>query len=441
MTVQYQPLRITSPTLHATIIFTISVFLTILVMSFVFRGEVVAHGHGRVVPINRVQVVQPEFSGRITTIHAKNGNTVQKGDVLLELDPTDAIVELGTITAEQDRLHIEKVRIDAMAEAVWSNPGASDFTADTLALLDLPPRLANHPFADGQRTLLATEISDFLASMALIDTRKEIGLRSEDVVNANIARIEAALATQTERLHTSEQLLEKEATSRADFLDVRQAFDELEHEREVRVRELRQKIAERTALDDERRLIIVGLRKTLQDRKIQIEARLATLAEKERAARRRVDAATLTAPASGVLDQLSVFTVGAIAEAGAELMRIVPSAARLEIEGTFSNRNIGFMKVGQQANIRLDAYPSERFGFVKGRISDIAADSTETSDGQWGYIVRIMPDHAWIRAGGQHLPLRPGMTVEIDVTTDRRRIISYFFAPIMRTLQDAMGER
>ena len=88
--------------------------------------------------------------------------------------------------------------------------------------------------------------------------------------------------------------------------------------------------------------------------------------------------------ASGIVDQLSVFTIGGIAEAGAELLRIVPTDAEIEIEATFSNQDIGFMSVDQQANIGLHAYPSERFGFLGGRVNDIAADSTETSDRSMG---------------------------------------------------------
>jgi hemolysin D len=154
-----------------------------------------------------------------------------------------------------------------------------------------------------------------------------------------------------------------------------------------------------------------------------------------------VNAAKLIAPTSGIVDRLAVFTIGGVAEAGAELLRVVPSNIAVEIEGTFSNQDIGFMAEGQQANIRLDAYPSERFGFLKGSVTDIAADSAEVENKQWSYIVRIAPDQAYLTVGEDRFSLRPGMTATIDVTTDDRRIISYFFAPIVRTNEDAMGER
>ncbi|XAT58969.1 biotin/lipoyl-binding protein [Rhodobacteraceae bacterium IMCC1335] len=82
------PINLKSPTLHLTIWFTITVFVTLIALSCVFKVEVVARGQGRVVPISRVQVVQPEFDGKVTAIHVRNGDEVIKGDVLVELDTT-----------------------------------------------------------------------------------------------------------------------------------------------------------------------------------------------------------------------------------------------------------------------------------------------------------------------------------------------------------------
>ncbi|WP_299548657.1 HlyD family type I secretion periplasmic adaptor subunit [uncultured Tateyamaria sp.] len=434
-------MKISSPTLHLTILFGIVVFVAIVVMAFVFKVEVVARGEGRVVPITQVQVVQPEFAGSIRAIHVRDGMPVSKGQILIELDPTDAISELGKLTAEMQRLQIEALRVDAMVGALLQNVRAPDFLARGQALFDLPQDLSEHPFVAEQEQLLEAELRDFLAVLEQIDAREDVNRRSEEVTSTNIARVQASLEIQSERLERSQLLLDQGTSSRAAFLDVQQAFTELERERDVYLRELGQKVAERTALNSERRARIAEIRSNSLGRQSEIDSRLATLGEEERAARRRVVAAQLKAPVSGIVDQLQVFTVGGVADAGAELLRIVPTNVEIEIEGLFSNQDIGFMEVGQRTNIRLDAYPSERFGFVEGQISDIAADSTQGEDGQWGYVVRATPDDAYLSAGSDQYALRPGMTATIDVTTDTRRIISYFFAPIVRTVQDAMGER
>lgn len=441
MTAVAVPIKVSSPTLHATVLFTMSVFAAILVMSCIFKVEVVARGQGRVVPVSRVQVLQPEHSGRIAAIHVRNGQSVSKGEVLVELDPTHAVSELGAIRVEQERLRIEMARIDAMVDALGLDPDAPDHVELALAFYKVPAALSEHPFAKEQRTLLLAEIGDFRASMAQVEAREEAGRRAEAVTNADIERINAVIEIQAERLQASRRLLQQGTTSRSAFLNVQQAFTELERERDVNQRELELKVAERVALDSERRRIVADLRGSLLDRKSRIGSRLATLVEEERAALHRVRSATLRAPVSGVIDQLKVFTVGGVAEAGAELLRVVPSDGRMEVEGTFSNLDIGFMEVGQQANIRLDSYPSERFGFLRGEVADIGADSTQTSEGQWKYVARIASRQTFLEAGPERYPLRPGMTATVDVITDKRRIISYFFAPIMRTIQDAAGER
>jgi hemolysin D len=441
MTAYSEPMKVTSPTLHITILFSIVVFAALLIMTFVFRVEVVARGQGRVIPINRVQVVQPEFAGQIIAINTQNGAPVQAGDVLIELNSIDAIASLGAIRAEQQRLIIEMARIDAMGKALLMDKQVFGVKNLALAAFKVPKNLIEHPFVAEQTALLVAEVDDLVASFTQIVARVEANRRSEAVTGANIDRVNASLDIQSERLATSIKLLEQGATTRTLFLDAQQAFTELEREREIYLREMEQKVAERIALESEQQRLITELRRKLYIRSSEVETRLATLAEEESVARRRVETASLHAPVTGIVDGLSVFTLGGVVEAGTELLRIVPTSGNVEIEGTFSNQDIGFMETGQKVKVRLDAFPSERFGYVTGEVTDIAADSTETAKGQWGYVVHVFPTSPFLEAGGTRFTLRPGMTATIDVITGERRLISYFFAPIVRTLQNAMGER
>lgn len=436
-----EPMKITSPTLHATIWFTLAVFIAVLVMSFVFKVEVVAQGEGRVVPVSRVQVVQSEFSGQIVDIKVRNGMEVIEGDILVELDPTNARADLGTIQAESDRLKIEAIRISAMIQGLDYDPTDEAYEIQVLARFIVPDDLEQHPFVNEQRMLLTAEITDFLSSWEQIQAREISNRRSEDVTNANIDRVTAALEIQTERFSITETLVQQGTTSRAAFLDAQQTLAGLERERDVYLRELDQKVAERSALNAERNRLISSLRSSLLDRRSQIDARLATLTQEQRAAERRLDGTMLRAPTSGIIDQLSVFTIGGVIDAGTELMRVVPTNAEMEFESVFSNQDIGFLEIDQIANIGLHAYPSARFGFVKGRVTDIAADSTEVAEGQWGFTVRVQPEQMRLEAGEERFAMRPGMTATINVTTDERRIISYFFAPIVETIQNSLGER
>lgn len=441
MTRNPNQLKVTSPTLHATIFFLIIVFTTSLVMAFIFKIEIVARGQGRVVPISRVQVLQPEYSGSITAIHVRNGSQVQEGDVLIELDSTEARTQVAAFIGERIRLVVEKARISALSELLEEGLDEENMLESALVRFSVPEKLKKHPVVAEERQLLEAEISDMLASFAQMDARDETYRRSEQVTKSNITRVNKNLGFQSDRLEALTMLLKDGAASQSAFSDSQQEYTDLEQERNVYLRELEQKMAERAALETERRSLVTQTRSNALQRRSVINARLVTLAEEQRAAARRVESATLRSPTTGTVDQLNVFTVGGVAEAEKELMRVVPSDVEIEIEALFSNLDIGFMSVGQQANIRLDAYPSERFGVVEGEVTDLAADSIESPDGLWGYRVRISPDASELIAGAERLPLRPGMTATVDVTTGKRRVISYFFAPIIRTIESSLGER
>ena len=441
MTSPSEPIKITSPTLHATIWFTIAVFAAIVTMACVFKVEVVAHGQGKVVPVSRVQVVQPEFDGKITAIHVRNGSEVNQGEVLVELDTTDAQAELNTITAEMTRLRVERARITALDSGIDGDSiQAKSFLGETLRSFAESADTA-HEFYEEQAKLLSAEIDDLQAAISQVAARITANDQSVSVTQANIERIEAAIAIQTERLEVAQGLLDRGISSRSAFLDVQEVFTALETEREVYLRELNQKHSQESALQAERRSIITAKRNQLLQRRSEIEARLATLEEQLFAAKRRVIAAQLIAPMDGVVDQLKVFTIGAVARGAEQLLRVVPKDQDFEIEAIFTNNDIGFVEIGQQANINLDAYPSERFGFVKGTVSDVAADSIEKPEGVWIFEVRVTPEGKHLKDGLNQFALRPGMTANIDVTTGDRILISYFFGPIVEIIQSALGER
>ncbi|KIC49512.1 hypothetical protein RA29_07350 [Tateyamaria sp. ANG-S1] len=434
-------MSVKSPTLHATIWFTITVFVVIIAMAFIFKVEVVARGEGKVVPFSRVQVVQPEFDGKIAAIHTANGARVQRGDTLVAFDTTDAEAEANTVAAEMDRLVIERARIAALVAGIDS--GLLDEDAATAGVIEAFD-FAKHDdqvFHGEQRRLLLAEIADLQAAFNQFKARIEANSQSVAVTQANINRVDAAIGIQDERLSVAQGLLEREITSRASFLDIQEAFTALEKEREVYLRELQQKQTQEGAIWAERRSLIAGQRSRLLTRRSEIEARLATLTEQLVTAKRRIEAARLRAPLSGTVNEFQTYTIGAVVKSGADLLKVVPDDQTVEIEAAFSNSDIGFMEVGQRANINLDAYPSARFGFARGIVTDVAADSTEVSEGVWAFAVRIRPEKNVLESGGQEFQIRPGMTAKVDVTTDKRRLISYFFAPIVETLQGALGER
>lgn len=431
-----------SPTLHLTSGLLVSVFGVAIVFACVFKIEVIARGQGRIVPLSRVQAVQTEFTGTITAINVTNGAHVAKGDVLVKFDKIEANAELAAIRSERDELTVELARIGAMLQ-VLKLPmlEAEVYPLPNRTQLHLPPEFENVAGVIEQRHLLQAEIAEYAASLRSIRAREKTNALSSAVVQANIGRIDELIAIQRERLDNAKRLLDTGTSSRSSFLDVLQAAVDLENSRKIYLKELDQKEGEKAALEIERQLLISGLHKSHFERRSQIAARLSALGEKQKVASRKLAASEVRAPVSGMIDQLKIFTLGGVAQSGEELLRVVPDDIGIEVEAIFPNSDIGFLKPGQHASIRLEAFPSERFGYLKGRVTGISADSRDSGGNQWIYTVRIAPLQTYLPYGSAVLPLRPGMTAQVDVTTDKRRLISYFFAPIVETLENALGER
>ncbi|MGJ8597161.1 HlyD family type I secretion periplasmic adaptor subunit [Sulfitobacter sp.] len=441
MSIKHHHGRVASPTLHATAFFTVGVFVACVTMSYFFKVEIVAKGIGKIVPLGRVQVVQPEFGGQITAIHVKNGMAVARGELLIQLDPTNDQAEVNTLTAEKSRLESERQRI---ATVVRLLPDAQDISQQIIARSVSEFQALGNPLDDyhqEQANLLAAELEELSDTLAQIDSRITANRKSEDVTRAGIARSDSAITTQQERLDVTKALLDKGTTSRAVYLDVLDGFNRLEKDREIYQRELQQKSSQELAYRNEKSSVVSGFRSRLLTRRTELEARLFELEEQLVASQRRLNNAQLFSPVDGVIDQLEVYTVGGIVNAGQELMRVVPQDQAYEIEAMFPNTDVGFLKIGQRANIRLDAFPSERFGALEGKISSVSADAIELSENKFGFVVRIKPEVSYLQTPGNQYAIQAGMTSVVDAITGERRIISYFFAPLVKVVQESMGER
>ncbi len=296
-------------------------------------------------------------------------------------------------------------------------------------------------FFSEQSALLGAELTELRDALTQVDARAQANQKSKDVTLAGIARIEAALETQQERLETARSLLEKGAASRSRYLDVLDGFNRLEKEREVLLRELDQKTALDASYLAERSGIVSSLRSRLQSRRAELEARASVLAEELVTSQRQLANTKLLAPTTGIVDQLSVFTIGGIVDGGQELLRIVPEDQEFEVEAIFPNTDVGFLEAGQKANIKLDAYPSERFGVLRGIVSNVSADAIEVDSNVFGFVVRVKPETLKLETISSSYAIQPGMTSTVDVITGDRRVISYFFAPIVKVVQESLGER
>ncbi|KQU86400.1 hypothetical protein ASD00_31425 [Ensifer sp. Root31] len=181
-------------------------------------------------------------------------------------------------------------------------------------------------------------------------------------------------------------------------------------------------------------------------------------------ASRRLSAMTIRSPETGIVQASAITTVGQVLTPGTELMRIVPSDQKLEIEAYLPNRDIGFVEASDEAVIKVEALPFTRYGILHGTVIRVATDAIPQPDARQleemsgnlqsavpvsnaqrvqnlVYPVIIDPVETDILVDGKAVPLAPGMTVTIEIKTGQRRILEYLFSPLAEVASGAMKER
>jgi adhesin transport system membrane fusion protein len=157
-------------------------------------------------------------------------------------------------------------------------------------------------------------------------------------------------------------------------------------------------------------------------------------------------AASLIAPADGIVKNVRLTTVGGVLRAGDEVLQIVPTDEELIVEAQVPPRDIAYLKLGQKARVNFDAYDSAIYGSGAGKVVYISPDtlSEELADGGTNtyYRVNLVVDISPMRPrrAGETIDLQPGMTATAEILTGKNTVFRYLTKPILKTASQALQE-
>jgi len=149
----------------------------------------------------------------------------------------------------------------------------------------------------------------------------------------------------------------------------------------------------------------------------------------------------LTAPVSGVVQQLAVHTIGGVVTPAQELMKIVPESESLEVEAWILNKDIGFVEEGQTAEVKIETFPFTKYGTLDAEVIDVSNDAITDEQKGLVYAGRVLLQKSTIRVGEKIVNLTPGMAVTVEIKTGTRRLIEFVLSPLLRYKQESLGER
>ena len=415
------------------------------------KVDIVATAPGKIVPDDRVKIVQPFETGVVHAIHVRDGIAVKAGDVLIELDPTISAAETDHIKSDLVAAQLEVARLRAALS------GRADPLDDFIAPAD-----ASQALIDTQRRFLATQTAEQNAKLAEI-TRQLVEKEAEgETIAATIDKLQAVLPPLQERVSVSKNLYDKGLASKITYLTDLQDLISQQHDLPVLQSRQSEVKAAVSVLKETRERAQAEYRHSLFDDLAKAEQKAAGLAQDMIKAEHKAKMQTLTAPVDGVVQQLSVHTIGGVVTPAQPLAVVVPADAALEIEAMVSNSDVGFVSAGQEAEIKVDTFNFTRYGLLHGRVLGISRDtvtngsrdyserdpsstgdnSTTQKKGQEpAYLARISLDRSQMQIDGRSTDLSPGMSVTVEIKTGSRRIISYLLSPLIRYKQEILRER
>ncbi|SMP64728.1 membrane fusion protein, adhesin transport system [Desulfonatronum zhilinae] len=393
-----------------------------------FSLDVVSVAGGQVIPSSRVQVVQHLEGGIVREIHVREGERVGPGHPLVSLEQ----IQSGA-GVEELQSRITGLRVDiAVLEAQAANT-TPVFDRD---LLDLHPELVEQ--AESLfRVSVARHQSDISGQTELIRQREHALAE----ISARVRNARENLKLVEEQVALSEELLKDNLTTQHRHLGYLREAGELRG----RIEEDESALAAARSALNEARVRLERMRNAYQE---DLESRLKEARQKKEEASQRLprladslDRTVIRSPVEGIVKTLHVSTLGGVVLPGQTVADIVPSEDRLIIEAQLSIRDIGFVREGQAAAVRLAGSDSAIFGKIHGSVIHVAPDTTSVPDGRVFYLVRVETEQDYFRSGDARYHLFPGMTMMVYIHTGTRTVMQYLLEPFTARFAGALQER
>ena len=419
-------------------------FTVALAWSFIGKVDVIASASGKVIPAGSVKVIQPVELGYVRAIHVRNGEHVNAGQLLVELDPTLAGAEAAAASAGLLTSELQAARNQALMDHLDGRP-----------VRFVPPPGTSPEVARAQLQFIQSAIAEFEAQRASLlqrRTQHQADLASSE---AEITKLEQTLPLVDKQIAARQELSDKGYFSKLKLLEYQQL--RVEHIQNLAVQ--RANAARARAQVAEVDADLLQLRgtfgRTAVTQLVEGQDRSRIGREEVTKSNRRQEYQALRAPVSGTVQQLTINTVGGVVQAAQPIMVIVPDDFQPVVEAQFLNRDIGFVRLGQPVRVKLEAFPFTDYGIVPGVVENISRDAVDMSQGaapqrdpqgrpsQQGlvYVARIRLNKRTITVGGREQLIGPGLAVQAEVVTGKRRIIDYLLSPIAETIDEAGRER
>ncbi|WP_019592004.1 HlyD family type I secretion periplasmic adaptor subunit [Thioalkalivibrio sp. ALE20] len=385
----------------------------------------IARGDGRVIPSQNLQVLQSMDGGVVSEVLVSEGDVVEEGEVLVRVDPTRFLSDLGEARASEFALKARRARLMALV-------------TDTEFLLT-PDLLAGPPAIVEQEQRLYEESLEEMRSRIRI-AEEQLRQRREELNEVRARRSQAirALELASRELEVTEPLVESGAVSEVEVLRLRREVSNARGDREQATAQIARLEAAIEEANENIREVRLNFRNHWRSDLSDTLGRLEELAEGAEGLEDRVRLSEVRSPMRGIVQRLFTTTRGGVISPGREVAEVVPLEDELLIEARISPQDIAYLRPGMGAKVRFTAYEFALFGTLDATVEHISPDTITDDDGNTFYKVRVRTEETGF--DDEH-PIMTGMIAQVDIMTGRRTVMQYLLKPILRAGELAFTER
>ena len=391
--------------------------------------DVVAVASAKIVAADHNKLLQATDAGVVRHIYVRDGQMVHKGQPLVALDPVETGADLAQAEAALATASVDAALERAVIAGL--NGGNAIFTAPpgTPEVVALP-----------QRALLQSRLAEYRSQFARVVSQAREAQAQQGEASAQIARLTATMPYLSERIDRRQTLVAKGFASRMQQLELEE--QKVDRQQQIVVDGQTRARAEASLAGARQQLVALreGARKEAYLALAKAETEISQRSEDVTKARERSRLRVLTAPVDGTVQQLAVYTEGAVMKGADPILVIVPRGEPLVVEAKLLNRDIGFVRAGQLATIKIEAFPFTRYGTLHGRLVSVSTDALDDDKLGPVYQARIILD---CEAQRTSLCQRVsnGLRATAEIKTSDRRVIDFLLSPLTRRLAEAGRER
>ncbi|MBM7623238.1 HlyD family type I secretion periplasmic adaptor subunit [Sporohalobacter salinus] len=396
--------------------------MSAIIWSIVGKVDKVAVVRGKVIPDGNVKVSQSLEGGVVTNINCVEGEKVKKGELLVKLDSSLVKKELEKV---RDSLNVTKLERKLLLAAL--NEDKELIRKILKKDVDLT---INKDILKRQIKYKNLIEENNRKKQDNYQLQLERSMEEYNMAKKKLAKIEAKIDMLQKKVDKKETLYKKGAIPEKELIDKKNELKLARYEHDLQSNKIDYQEDQLALSKSQKGVYKVKYKKDIFKKIVKKDKEIQQLKKEEAKLTEKLERKNLKAPVDGIVHEIKVNTVGGVVTSAKPIISIVPKDMPRIIEAKALNRDIGFIEKGDDVEIKLDTFPFQKYGTIKGKVTYISPDAVK--DKKMGYVYKVLvePKTETISVDNKEVRISPGMTVKGEIKTGKRRIIEFFLPAI-----------